>query len=103
MLVVSAGPDVQSQSSSELCASDGGGLSAEPEDQELYLMCLCEQQVLGGELKRKKGKETFIGFLVSYILVHVHVHVFQDLYTSVIGLICTCIVCYSSSCFSWTL
>ena len=42
-----------------------GGVATELEDQELYMMCLCEQPSLGGGLRMKKGKETFIGFLVG--------------------------------------
>ena len=45
-------------------------MTTEPEDQELYLMCLCEQPPTAGPgSKRKRGKETFIGFLVSRSLV----------------------------------
>lgn len=60
------GPDVERPSSSESHISGAEGLLAEPEDKELYLMCLCEQQVTSvGGSKKKKGKEIFIGFLVS--------------------------------------
>ena len=63
---VTVGPDVESPSSSRAHISGTEGLLAEPEDRELYLMCLCEQQVTSvGGSKRKKGKEIFIGFLVS--------------------------------------
>jgi hypothetical protein len=63
---VRVGPDVESPLSSNSHVSGTEGLLAEPEDKELYLMCLCEQQVTSvGGSKRKKGKEIFIGFLVS--------------------------------------
>ena len=62
------GPDVESPSSSSAsCIGSGAeGLLAEPEDKELYLMCLCEQPVTSVDgSKKKKGKEIVIGFLVS--------------------------------------
>lgn len=65
-MCVTVGPDVESPLSSNSHISGAEGLLAEPEDKELYLMCLCEQQVTAvGGSKRKKGKEIFIGFLVS--------------------------------------
>ena len=60
-VTVFVGPDVESPSSSEPCAGSGA-----EEDRELYLMCLCEQQVTSVDgSKKKKGKEIVIGFLVS--------------------------------------
>ena len=64
-----AGPDVQCQSTCDLSEDGTVGMVTEPEDQELYLMCLCEQPHSASGLrtkKKKKGKETIIGFLVSW-------------------------------------
>ena len=71
---MNTGPDVESPPSSETYYHGGGadGLSTEPEDKELYLMCLCEQQVTSiGGTKQKKGKDIFIGFLVSCVYCNV--------------------------------
>ena len=65
MITVHVGPDVESPSSFESHIGGADGLLAEPEDKELYLMCLCEQQVKSVSGNKKKGKEIFIGFLVS--------------------------------------
>ena len=60
--LLTVGPDVQSQSPSHLIPR---GVAMETEEQELYLLCLCEQPLTGGSSRKKKGKEIFIGFFVS--------------------------------------
>ena len=55
-----SGPDVQCQS-----VGGVGGVATEPEDQELYLLCLCEQPSLNGS--PKVGRKTFLGFLVGIV------------------------------------
>ena len=75
LLYYYSGPDVQCQTSSGLTVGGVGGVATELEDQELYMMCLCEQPSLGGGLRMKKGKETFIGFLVgdlNYAITFIH-------------------------------
>lgn len=62
------GPDVQRPS--HLSVREGEGIPMYPEEQELYMLCLCEQPLTGsGGMRRKKGKETFIGFFVSYTIL----------------------------------
>ena len=62
------GPDVESTVSSE---AHSEGISVEPEDQQLYMLCLCEHQALSlGGSKKKKGIEIFVGFLVSLTDMH---------------------------------
>ena len=55
------GPDVQCQA-----VGGVGGVATETEDQELYLLCLCEQPSLNGN--PKVGRKTFLGFLVGIVL-----------------------------------